>query len=92
MFFRFDELYLMKNLFELCDLQEVSDLQEQLRDVMFYLEAQQKLAGGEGLDGMSREELQESQVIVGAASSSTSSQQGAAGGGSGKKSRRKMQR
>ncbi|KAK3707696.1 hypothetical protein RRG08_050511 [Elysia crispata] len=71
---------------------EVSDLQEQLRDVMFYLEAQQKLAGGEGLDGMSREELQESQVIVGAASSSTSSQQGAAGGGSGKKSRRKMQR
>ncbi|GFN84782.1 Brca1-associated protein-like [Plakobranchus ocellatus] len=76
-----------------CNPQEVSDLQEQLRDVMFYLEAQQKLAGGEGLGGVSKEELQESQVIVGAAasSSSTSSPQGA-GGNSGKKSRRKPHR
>ena len=76
----------------MCNLQEVKDLQEQLRDVMFYLEAQQKLAGGEGLGGMSREELQESQVIVGAAASSASSPQGAGLGGSGKKLRRKAQR
>ena len=60
--------------------QEVSDLQEQLRDVMFYLEAQQKLSnvasegangvgGACGVAGVSQAEIQDGQVIVGASPS-----------------------
>ncbi|KAK7088267.1 BRCA1-associated protein-like [Littorina saxatilis] len=45
---------------------EISELREQLRDVMFYLEAQQKLAN---TTEISQEELQDGQVIVGAAAS-----------------------
>ena len=37
------------------------DLQEQLRDVMFYVEAQQKLANTKEV---SQEEIQGSQVVV----------------------------
>ncbi|KAL5016961.1 hypothetical protein ScPMuIL_006550 [Solemya velum] len=53
----------VKNITEIKD-KEMKDLQEQLRDVMFYLEAQQKLAN---TDEVSQEEIQESQVILGAA-------------------------
>ena len=42
----------------------MQDLQEQLRDVMFYLEAQQKLAA---TSEVSQQEIQEGQVIIGAA-------------------------
>ena len=48
-------------------LQEVADLREQLRDVMFYLEAQQKLSSTQDV---SQEEIQDGQVIVGAAAAS----------------------
>ena len=41
----------------------MTDLQEQLRDVMFYLEAQQKLAN---TNVVTQEEIQEGQVIIGA--------------------------
>lgn len=44
---------------------ELQDLREQLRDVMFYMEAQGKLQQAEGV---SQEEIQGSHVIVGAAS------------------------
>lgn len=50
--------------------QELEELREQLRDMMFHLEAQQKLAD-DGL-AVSQKELQEGQVIVGAASASSS--------------------
>ena len=43
-------------------MQEVKDLQEQLRDVMFYLEAQQKLSK---TTEVSQEELQEGQIVMG---------------------------
>lgn len=49
---------------------ELEELREQLRDMMFHLEAQQKLAD-DGL-AVSQKELQEGQVIVGAASASSS--------------------
>uniref|UniRef100_A0A0B7A5Q6 BRCA1-associated protein n=1 Tax=Arion vulgaris TaxID=1028688 RepID=A0A0B7A5Q6_9EUPU len=57
--------------------QEIAELRDQLRDVMFYLEAQQKLTNS---TGVSQEEIQGSQVIVGAA---------AAPSHSGKKTRKK---
>ncbi|CAG5135763.1 unnamed protein product [Candidula unifasciata] len=66
----------LKDLTEKKD-QEITELKEQLRDVMFYLEAQQKLANS---TGVSQEEIQGGQVIVGAA---------AAPSHSGKKSRKK---
>ncbi|KAK6967569.1 BRCA1-associated protein, partial [Biomphalaria glabrata] len=50
---------------------EVAELREQLRDIMFYLDAQQKLATSSGL---SQEELQGGQVIVGEAGTPLSSQ------------------
>lgn len=43
---------------------EISELRDQLRDVMFYLEAQDKLAN---TADVSQEEIQDGQVIVGAA-------------------------
>lgn len=46
--------------------QEIADLREQLRDVMFFLEAQEKLAN---TTDVSQEEIQEGQVIVGATAS-----------------------
>ncbi|KAK7480039.1 hypothetical protein BaRGS_00028676, partial [Batillaria attramentaria] len=49
---------------------EISELRDQLRDVMFYLEAQDKLAN---TADVSQEEIQDGQVIVGAAASSPSS-------------------
>ena len=45
-------------------LQEVKELQEQLRDIMFYLEAQQKI---QGESTQTQQEIQEGQIIVGAA-------------------------
>ena len=45
-------------------VQEIGELREQLRDVMFYLEAQDKLAT---TADVSQEEIQDGQVIVGAA-------------------------
>jgi len=44
---------------------EVQELQEQLRDVMFYVEAQGKLQKAEGI---SQEEIQDGHVIVAEAS------------------------
>ncbi|XP_060558731.1 BRCA1-associated protein-like [Ruditapes philippinarum] len=44
---------------------EIQELREQLRDVMFYVEAQGKLKNAEGV---SQEEIQGSQVVVGASS------------------------
>lgn len=46
---------------------ELQELKEQLRDVMFYVEAQQKLAEAKEV---TPEELQDGQVIVGAAAPS----------------------
>ncbi|CAL1548415.1 unnamed protein product [Lymnaea stagnalis] len=57
--------------------QEISELQEQLRDIMFYLDAQRKLAEN---PGVSQEEIQGGQVIVGAAATPA---------GNGKKIRKK---
>ncbi|XP_046579416.1 BRCA1-associated protein-like [Haliotis rubra] len=58
---------------------EVRDLQDQLRDIMFYLEAQQKLSNN---TEVSQEEIQEGQVIVGAAAAQASP--------TGKRSRKKQ--
>ncbi|ESO93398.1 hypothetical protein LOTGIDRAFT_206528 [Lottia gigantea] len=55
---------------------EIKDLKEQLRDVMFYLEAQQKLSNTTEL---SQEEIQDGHVIVGA--SASTSQSGKKGNG-----------
>lgn len=43
--------------------QEMADVQEQLRDVMFYLEAQNKLAT---VTDVTKEEIQDGQIIIGA--------------------------
>ena len=59
-------------------LQEVSELQEQLRDIMFYMEAQQKLAA---TTEVSQSEIQDSQIVV--------SPSGGASGGGGRKARKK---
>ena len=59
-------------------MQEVAELQEQLRDIMFYMEAQQKLAAN---TEVSQSEIQDSQVVV-------SPSVGATGGG-GRKVRKK---
>ncbi len=59
--------------------QEISDMQELQRDVMFCLEAQQKLAT---TTAASQQEIQEGQIVVGATGSSPSAQ-------TGKKSRKK---
>lgn len=48
---------------------EISELRDQLRDVMFFLEAQDKLANSADV---TQEEIQDGQVIVGAAASSAS--------------------
>ncbi|OWF44883.1 BRCA1-associated protein-like [Mizuhopecten yessoensis] len=48
---------------------EIQELREQLRDVMFYLEAQQQLAS---TTAVSQEEIQEGQVVVGATGSAPS--------------------
>lgn len=50
-------------------LQEIQELREQLRDVMFFMEAQQKLSE---TSEVSQTELQQSQVIVGGGASGTS--------------------
>ena len=49
--------------------QEIKELREQLRDVMFYLEAQQKLSS---TTEISQEEIQDSKVIVGASGNTPS--------------------
>lgn len=59
--------------------QEIEELREQLRDVMFYVEAQGKLQQAEGI---SQEEIQDGHVIVGGASGTSQS----------KHARRKKQR
>lgn len=41
--------------------QEVAELQDQLRDVMFYLDAKDKL---EASEDVTQEELQEGQIVV----------------------------
>ncbi|XP_059177999.1 BRCA1-associated protein-like [Physella acuta] len=58
--------------------QEIAELQEQLRDVMFFLDAQQKFANSPGI---TQDELQGAQVIVG--------ESAATPGNRGKKSRKK---
>ncbi|XP_064619178.1 BRCA1-associated protein-like [Lineus longissimus] len=60
--------------------EEIKDLKEQLRDVMFYLEAQQKIAG---TSAATQEEIQDGQIIVG-----EQGQQGATGRSSGRRSRK----
>ncbi|KAK6170364.1 hypothetical protein SNE40_018774 [Patella caerulea] len=47
---------------------EIKDLQDQLRDVMFYFEAQEKLANNTEI---SQEELQDGQVFLGASASAS---------------------
>ena len=63
------------------DVQEMADLREQLRDVMFYLEAGQKLASS---TEVTQDELQQGHVVLG-----ESPQQGASGGAGGAASGRK---
>jgi len=58
----------------------MSELQDQLRDVMFFLEAKQTLSENHDV---SQEEIQEGQIVV------QPSPEGASGGGGGKKVRRK---
>ncbi|CAC5377539.1 BRAP [Mytilus coruscus] len=48
---------------------EINELREQLRDVMFYLEAQQKLSSATEI---SQEEIQDGKVIVGASGNTSS--------------------
>ena len=50
-------------------VQEVSEMREQLRDVMFYLEAGQKLSTS---SDVTQEEIQGAQVTVGASPSPSS--------------------
>ena len=57
------------SILKLFQLQEIQDLREQLRDVMFYLEAQQKLSS---TTEVSQSEIQEGQVVVGATASTPS--------------------
>lgn len=52
---------------------EVKDLQEQLRDIMFYLEAQQKIAKE---SNETQQEIQEGHIVVGAPSASHSGKKG----------------
>lgn len=60
----------------------MTELQEQLRDVMFYLEAKEKL---EASDEVTQQELQEGQIVV----QSSSAVSSAAPSGSGRKPRKK---
>lgn len=52
-------------------MQETAELKDQLRDIMFYLEAQNTIAKSENVT-----EIQEGQVIVGEAASSSSEPSG----------------
>lgn len=54
-------------------MKEVKDLQEQLRDIMFYLEAQQKIAKE---SNETQQEIQEGHIVVGAPSASHSGKKG----------------
>ncbi|XP_064612632.1 LOW QUALITY PROTEIN: BRCA1-associated protein-like [Liolophura sinensis] len=56
--------------------EEIEELREQLRDVMFYLEAQQKLSSTKEV---SQTEIQEGQIIVGAAAEESPSPRGKRG-------------
>ena len=60
-------------------------MRDQLRDLMFYLEAGQKLAS---TNEVSQEELQQGHVVVGSSPSSVGGAQGGGGGG-GRKARKK---
>uniref|UniRef100_A0ACB8FZI6 Uncharacterized protein n=1 Tax=Sphaerodactylus townsendi TaxID=933632 RepID=A0ACB8FZI6_9SAUR len=75
-----DEEKLLKETCEQKDLQ-ITEVQEQLRDVMFYLEAQQKI---NHLPAEARQEIQEGQINIAMASAASSS-----AGGTGKPSSRK---
>ncbi|KAJ7309821.1 hypothetical protein JRQ81_007891 [Phrynocephalus forsythii] len=74
-----EEEKVLKETCEQKDLQ-IADIQEQLRDVMFYLEAQQKISH---LPAEARQEIQDGQINIAMASASSSS------GGPGKPSSRK---
>ena len=50
-------------------IQEINELREQLRDVMFYLEAQQKLSN---TTEVSQEEIHDGKVILGASGNTPS--------------------
>lgn len=69
---------------ETCDQKDlqITEIQEQLRDVMFYLETQQKI---NHLPAETRQEIQEGQINIAMASASSP----ASSGGSGKLSSRK---
>lgn len=75
-----DEEKLLKETCEQKDLQ-ITEIQEQLRDVMFYLEAQQKI---NHLPAEARQEIQEGQINIAMAASA-----GSSAGGTGKPSSRK---
>lgn len=75
-----DEEKLLKETCERKDLQ-ITEAQEQLRDVMFYLEAQQKI---NHLPAEARQEIQDGQINIPVAASA-----GSSAGGSGKPSSRK---
>lgn len=75
-----DEEKLLKETCEQKDVQ-IAEIQEQLRDVMFYLETQQQI---NHLPAEARQEIQEGQINIPVGSSS-----GSSAGGSGKPSSRK---
>ena len=50
-------------------MQEVCELQEQVRDLMFYLNAKDKL---QEVSDVSQEEIQGGQIVIGEASASSS--------------------
>uniref|UniRef100_A0A8C9L9E0 BRCA1-associated protein n=1 Tax=Pavo cristatus TaxID=9049 RepID=A0A8C9L9E0_PAVCR len=75
-----EEERVLKETCEQKDLQ-ISEIQEQLRDVMFYLETQQKI---NHLPAETRQEIQEGQINIAVASSASSST-----GGTGKPSSRR---
>jgi len=75
-----EEERVLKETCEQKDLQ-ISEIQEQLRDVMFYLETQQKI---NHLPAETRQEIQEGQINIAVASSASSS-----AGGTGKPSSRR---
>lgn len=64
-----EEERVLKETCEQKDLQ-ISEIQEQLRDVMFYLETQQKI---NHLPAETRQEIQEGQINIAVASSASSS-------------------
>lgn len=73
---------------ETCDQKDlqITEIQEQLRDVMFYLETQQKI---NHLPAETRQEIQEGQINIAMASASSPASSGSSGKLSSRKGRSK---